>query len=350
MSGILDNKSRVIDAILTFEGRKQMADGNFVVKYVSFSDKSVVYQLDDNDGHVDPTKKIYLETYNSPNDQITFEADDSGRLSPFRRSSVFGPQTTTDGVESTTSWQAFVQGKLVSRLSQVAVTGSFTGSFSESGISGSVFASQIEGILTSSLDSYKNLFVLGSADNLFEDYNFALSKNEIEFDIQQNAQTLHTAVPTSVNTIDALFSDEKLRNVINFRYLPPIKKSTYDVDKKNIPGLIQKGLMLGDYPAWGPLEPFSFTKLQQELKNYPFQTIKFDPTSRDNELIAQFFEIRNDEVRKLDVIDYGRINNDSQNPNAVTNHAFFVGKVFTDETGADCFVHMFTLMFEPDEE
>ena len=54
MSGILNNKSRVIDAILTYEGRRQMADGNFVVKYATFSDSSVYYEKDVNEGHADP--------------------------------------------------------------------------------------------------------------------------------------------------------------------------------------------------------------------------------------------------------------------------------------------------------
>lgn len=350
MSGILDNKTRVIDAILTFEGRKQMAAGDFVVKHVSFSDKAVVYKLDKYEGHEDPTRKIYLEAFNAPYDQITFEADDGGRLSPFRQHNVLGPSSVISGTFGSAAWNAFVGGKIQSRLSQFALTASLSGSFFQEPLTGDAFASQAENILTSSIDNFASLCILGSSDQLFEDYNFALSKNEIEFRIREDASTVQMVVPTNINMVDSIFSDEKLRNVDNFKYLPPIKKSTYEIDKRNIPDLIDKGLMLGSYPAWGPLDPFTFSELQTELKNYPFQTIKFDPTSRDNEIVGQFFEIKNDEVKKLDVIEYGKVNNNLQNPNAVTNHVFFVGKVFNDETGADCFIHLFTLVFEVDEE
>lgn len=84
MSGILDSKSRVIDAIITSEGRRQIAEGTFNVSYVTFTDSSVVYQPDSLEGHIDPTNRIYFESCNLPQDQITFEANDDGKLQPFR--------------------------------------------------------------------------------------------------------------------------------------------------------------------------------------------------------------------------------------------------------------------------
>ena len=38
MSGILDSKSRIIDAIITSEGRRQLAERTFKVAYVTFTD------------------------------------------------------------------------------------------------------------------------------------------------------------------------------------------------------------------------------------------------------------------------------------------------------------------------
>ena len=58
MSGILDNKSRMIDAMLTSEGRRQMAEGTFEVSYVTFTDSGVAYIPDPVNGHDDPTNKI----------------------------------------------------------------------------------------------------------------------------------------------------------------------------------------------------------------------------------------------------------------------------------------------------
>lgn len=88
MAGILDKKSRVIDAILTVEGRRRMAEGTYSISYATFTDEGVVYQPDSLNGHVDPTEKIYLESRNLPQDEITFSADDEGKIVPFRAQNI----------------------------------------------------------------------------------------------------------------------------------------------------------------------------------------------------------------------------------------------------------------------
>ena len=88
MSGILDKKSRVLDAILTVDGRRQMAEGTFEVSYVTFSDLGVSYIPDDANGHEDPTNKLYLEACCLPHDQITFEANDAGKLVSLRNQNI----------------------------------------------------------------------------------------------------------------------------------------------------------------------------------------------------------------------------------------------------------------------
>ncbi|NBW06502.1 MAG: hypothetical protein EBR82_00575 [Caulobacteraceae bacterium] len=112
MSGILNNRSRVIDAILTSEGRRQMAAGNFDVKYVTFSDMGVSYIPDPSSGHEDPTPKIYFEVANLPQDQITFEANDEGKLVPFRYQDIKTSNNST--IPSLTSQASLINGQLVS--------------------------------------------------------------------------------------------------------------------------------------------------------------------------------------------------------------------------------------------
>jgi len=352
MSGLLDNKSRIIDAILTYEGRRQMAENTFVVKYASFSDSHVVYLRDGEEGHYDPTKRIYLEAFNTPYDQIVFEADDSGNLVPFRQHNNINFNSSMGASTGSATWLSFINGKIKSKLQLLSTSSSLTGSFSEQTVFGSSFASQVQGILTSSFDNFKQLRIIGSADSLFEDQNFALSTNEIEFKIFNNAETLQMVPPTSANTIDTLFNDEKLRNVVNFKYLPPIKKSSFNIDKTDIQEIKNNNLLLGEYPPWGPTEKLSYPDLKNELKNYESfsRTISFDPTSRDNQIIAQFFEITESEAKKLDVIDYGKISDSSTNSKAFTHHVFFIGKVISDDTGSDCFVHLFTIIFGSNEE
>ena len=327
-----------------------MAEGKFVVKYATFSDKSIVYQPDETEGHVDPTSKFYFEAYNESCDQITFESDDSGKLIPFREHSVINSSDLTGSLTGSSSWVSFVDGKLKNRVQKFS-TQSFVGEFEENLIFGENFSSQMEGIIASTVENFKNLRVIGTADHLFEDYNFALSNNSIQFTVESNVQTLQLVQPTNINTVDSLFNDEKLRNVINFSYLPPIKKTNTAVDKKNYQSLKNQNLLLGDYPPWGPIEKLTFSDIKKELSSYEqsSKTVTFDPTSKDNDLVAQFFEITGNEAKKLDVIDYGLVNDNTSNPKSVTNHVYFVGKVMNDDNGTDCFLHLFTLVFSANE-
>jgi hypothetical protein len=330
MSGILDNKSRVIDAIITHEGRRQLAANTFSINYATFTDAHVVYEPDTSEGHIDPTRKIYLEAFNVPQDQITFEADDSGLLNSY---------DPTHNIS---------RGKL-----KKVETNFISGSISDIIVSGSKFASQIEGILSSSIDSFKKLQILSTIDRLFNDDQFALSPNEVEFKIVPNKETIQLIQPTNTSLIDSLFNDEKLRNLINFKWLPPIKKTRPGTaDKTNISALINNGYGLGNYPPWGKIEKLTFKRIMQELKSYEenSRVIYFDPTSRDNDIVAQFFEITNNEVRKLDVIDYGKVYNNSQSIKVASHHVFFIGKLIVDDSGSDCFIHLFTLVFGSNEE
>lgn len=348
MSGLLDPKTRVIDAILTQEGRRKLSEGDFSISFASFSDKFIVYQPDLVEGHVDPTSKVYLEAFNAPYDQITFEANDSGQLVPFKDQSSFD-QTQLSG---TVSWLSFYNGKIASKVQTFSLSSTVTSSYEFT--SGSNFSSQIEGLLTSSFTNFNNLSILGTKDTILEDQEFAINTPEIKFKIFPNSETIQMVPPTNVNTVDSLFSDEKLRNVDNFLYLPPIKKSTANIDKSNIENVKKLNLLLGNYPAWGPTEKLTFADIKKELTKYEpsSRTIYFDPTSRDNQITSQFFEILDGEVKKLDVIDYGKVNDNSNNPIANTNHVFFVGKVINDDTGSDSFIHLFTLVFSgiDDEE
>ena len=112
MSGILDSKSRIIDAILTIDGRRQMAEGTFDISYVTFSDLGVSYDPDASSGHVDPTNRIYLEACNLPQDQITFEANDQGKIVPFRSQDI-KVSSPADSINSGFSEGYLVDGKIV---------------------------------------------------------------------------------------------------------------------------------------------------------------------------------------------------------------------------------------------
>ena len=88
MAGILDNKKRIMDTIVTQEGRRQRSSGNFTIKYASFTDGNVFYEADLSKGTTDATLRIPFETVNKFQDNIVFETDDSGNLLGFQGDGV----------------------------------------------------------------------------------------------------------------------------------------------------------------------------------------------------------------------------------------------------------------------
>ena len=67
------------------------------------------------------------------------------------------------------------------------------------------------------------------------------------------------------------------------------------------------------------------------------KTITFLESSRNNNIFCQFFEAGNASINKLEIIDFGVINN---------KRYFFAGKVFVDNNQISKFINLFTLVFE----
>lgn len=462
MAGILNSKSRVIDAILTVEGRAKMAQGNYSVAYATFTDEGVAYIPDPINGHDDPTCKIYLEARNLPQDTITFTANDDGALRPLRgnemrltnKSAVvpgnfsqanlvngkiqilslipgysikfggihedpldsgkgftysdhlgttgsilikntiqggtyeitgspnpIGRIGTRGGMGSTQF--ASTVATVISLLSSSSgpkvrpnpqfgtlyiepADGSLTGShltpigilsspitLVQPSIGGTLmsgeidspsFASQIEGILTSSFDNFGKCTTISSVDRIFGDENFTLSHTDVTFSIDRISpellRSLTTTVP-SVNGLESLFQDRKLSHLPNFSYLPPIiKASESNVgDKSKLENLTP--YLLGEYPSWGRNEtPLALYEIQGENSRYGNgESIPITQSSRNNRIISQFFEINSDgSVGKLDVVDSGTKGG---------KRVFFIGKTYLDNRGCPTFVNIFTLLLEP---
>ena len=143
-----------------------------------------------------------------------------------------------------------------------------------------------------------------------------------------------------------MFNDNKMSHLDNFKYLPPIVKVSDSIvtDKSNIQSI--QPYLLGNYPSWGDNEKtLSYSGLLNELQNYPKQDILFWSTSNKNNIIAQIFEVSENTVHKLDIVDFGKIKNDTQDPTVVSNRVFFAGKTFIDNRGTTCYVNMFSIIF-----
>jgi hypothetical protein len=320
MSGILDNKSRILDTIITKEGKRQIFDGKLKIEYATFSDSGINY-----DDSSDTTKRIYFEATSLPHDRVTLEADDSGRVTSF---------PSFDGI--------IKDGKILKyTFERDFVTGS---SNNVEILSGTNFSSTSEKLLLSSTNAFRDLQTIGTKDYIFEDSGFEISDDSIRFYISNEKPLSSDNQDVSVNTLDDLSHDIRLSNLDNFKYLPPINK----VDDKSIQRTYNntKKFLLGSYVPWNYTDENKLTGLQLEeelatLEKIGYsKTLHFDPTSKDNNLLCQFFEKSNNELTKLDIIEFGVYQSEG-----FLKHAFFVGKIVVDDFGVEKFVHIFTLVF-----
>ena len=327
MSGILDSKQRIMDTVVTLEGRRQIANGKLKVEYVSFTDATTFYSADIVSGSSDASARFYFENAQLPQDQITFEADDSGRLKPFK---------------SPANIQLY-GGKIIT-LTSASISGSSTKKLDV--VTGNQFSSTSKNLIASSIENFKNLYTLSTNDALFlEDEKFEVAPSKIQFSLSSNGPIDKFWNYNKVlGDLPSLFADKHLSNVINFKYLPPINKlNDKSIDKSNVDLLGQYAI--GDYARLGEYDEYTIEELENDLSDLDSRgykkTVIFDPTSFNNKVVSQIFEISQAEIKKLDVIDYGKYK-----INGVLKQVFFVGKIFIDDYGTNTFVKLFTLVFE----
>lgn len=314
MSGILDSKTRIMDTFITQEGRRQLATGKMKAEFYSFTDGSSIYSTDtiNTGSRLDETYRICFEASSLPQDQVTFEADDAGKLMAFRGSGI-----------------TIMAGQI------------FSGSLSEF-TTGSQFASLSGDLLNSaSIDAFSKLRILGSPDFFEQRFNkFLVGNDNISFKITTELPISASAMQTAtIDQIESLFMDKRLSHVPNFKYMPPVNRARVGAATSS----------LGVFPSLGQAPIITEKDLDAELlfnrQNGFEEVVTFLQTSKTNNLVCQMFEVSGNSMTKLDVIDFGLFNLTNDQDGASTSHVFFVGKVFTDSFGASTFVNMFSLVF-----
>lgn len=211
--GILNNKHRIMDVILTEVGKRQLSQGKLVIEHASLTDKHTFYEHDIVSGSSDATKRIYFEANVLPSDTIVYETDDSGQLITY----TAGDLALSEG------------GTIFSGSS--AVTGSLSNV--------EAFSSMTTTLLSSSLDNFKHLQTI-STKNVFNDDDFEISNKEIVFDFGDaftsaapGTDPSHIVSPindqnphcTTVDGTLPTFYDWRLSSHPNLRYLPPVNKA-----------------------------------------------------------------------------------------------------------------------------
>lgn len=356
--GLLSPKTRLLDTIITDEGRRQLGTGRFIPAFYSFSDASAVYSPLDTyvTGNVPDSSIATLVTFEAfplPQDQVSYEADDSGGLKVFGNNNYF---TSSQGTVRVISGQ-LIKG--------------WENGTPEILSSSATFASVASTVLGDNTNNFRKLMILKSPDLLYTNRDeFKINNNSISFHITDNTTLAGGVTTGNLEATENLFFDRRLSHIDNFSLLPPINKN----------GSVASQQPIGNYAGSinGNRSILTFEDLKNEFQNIVVangtttqrvqqqrSTVYFSETTITNRIIGQIFEMANGKVTKLDVVDFGVfiVPKNSPllplfpdavptplNPDLITAttriHVYFVGKVLTDATGNDKFINIMSLIFQ----
>jgi hypothetical protein len=300
LAGLLDDKSRVIDAILTLSGRSQAMAGGLRVRYVTLSDSGFSYVGDSSEIAVYSSASLGLECFSTPWDTITVETDESGMMLGFAGDNF---SVTPDG-------KAVMSGSL------------------------DLSAEISREINRSSLDSFKNLQVISTRNKFLNDPGLSTTPNEYAYTITNTFPFAGEPPKSSIDDVDNFFTDKRLSNLPNFRYLPPTQRSRSDAAAAESLGNYANLSEENDYASRDPIKA---------LSNLEGVSVKFSSRTEDSTLAIQIFEEGSDYVQKLDVVRYGPI---GISPEGSQSVVYFLGKVYEDGFKAPTFVNIFTMVLE----
>ena len=298
MAGILNNKSRILDVILTDIGRDQMNRGEFEVSFATFSDNGTQYVDNDTSPGVmaSITDNLYFETFSCPYDEIVPEIDNVGDFILTRQ--VSPTLTVKDGVLYEKS-----------------------GSFGEfTPVDGFTNISKFTDLTTKRWNGLQLLKTTSTLPPL------ELSRYNAEIDLLEDVN------PKDVNGLPPILVDPRFSGNINTMYLPPIV---------NVAG--QETVMRA-YNQYS--RPYSKTNVITEIEKKSKGKVSFvigkDDSFQYYNFIAQGFVGINQSVKKFLVVDAGEFVNDDNVPIMQVYH---LGFIFKDGSGTSKFSRGFSIVF-----
>jgi hypothetical protein len=329
MAGILNNKERIIDFIMTEEGERQAASGQMKIEYATLTDLHTFYAASGSSGPgdvtglptvaADATKRVFFEATKRYQDTIVPELEDGTTLRAFRISDFeFGGKIIASGTNLT----GFAQRSNIMTGSEIT----------------NVAARTLDGII----NNFRDLRILGTIDEFSDSSSFVLSPATGSFKLTPHTKLNRSSAEYRSNmqmdvnlaNIPSLFEDGRFSHFSNFSYLPPVNVRR--------PGE-SKGKPLGLYPELNEPSITTAEDLDRHLEGRQYVQVDFLETSAENNLIGQVFEYSFNEFEKLSIIDYGEFA--AGDPYDDGKRIFFVGKIKRDANGSETFLNIFTLVF-----
>ena len=338
MAGILDSKERVIDFIITPNGRSQISSGRLKIEFASLSDTQTFYRSASLDRVADDaSERVYFETNSSPSDTISPELEAGTFLKGFR------------------AGEFDIQGK---RVALGAISGS-AGTAITKTLSGSDISEKSSELTENILNNFKSLRILGTEDPFSDSSDFEIGYDAVSFviterDLELNQGTgiyLKDLAPrdysgqyqagadgvVNLENSPSIFSDPRFDHLPNYKYLPPV----------NLPEPGKDPDVMGLYPRLdNNKDPGNSNSIFENLGSRQKVEIDFKEISRTGNLMCQVFEFVESNtlggIEKLSAIDNGIYEHPETGE---LSHIFYVGKMKKDLNGSDTFINIFTLGF-----
>lgn len=315
MAGILNSKERIIDFVITQEGKRQAGTGELKIKFASFTDYHTYYETSGSSTNPniadDASNRIFFEAGSRFQDVIVPELEPGNSIRPFK----------------TSDFQ--VQGGYVA-------SGTFdTGITKYSNIiTGSMLETATDLLLTDITKNFSDQRILGTADDFSSTQDFETQPTDYKFSIDNKMSFLRSdeSGEANLDNLPSIFSDKRFSSFPNFKYLPP--------ENLKLPGE-SKGKPLGNYARLNEKEILSFEEIKNYLKDKQSTQITFSKTSRNNNLAIQFFEQNSSLLQKLSIVDYGNVIDHDTNE---VKRVCYIGKIERDSFGSDTFICLFTLV------
>lgn len=300
MAGLLDPKSRVLDTIITSEGRRQMFEGGIKIKYATISDIGYSYDSNAKNQYITSSISFGMEAFQTTNDLIFPITDASGRMFEYSGDSLL-----------------------------LNVGGFLYLSESKNSIN-----PDIEKISSAILDSLKKQQIISTLDSKRNDRGLFVDPTTVNFYITEDDPFDGEPSVTTLTDADSLFCDKRLSKSLNFKYLPPVQISN---------DIVSSEIELGRYSNFSETNDINYVDFIKNLNNLQYTNIEFSRLTEYNDIVLQMFETTNESIKKLDVIKWGRI---GTSPEGGTSELYFLGKVYYDEFEVPTFVNLFTMVIE----
>ena len=328
MSGILDKKNRILDFIITEEGRNQAANGELRVHFASFSDIGAFYSEKSGSYAEDASNRIHFEVNVKPQDSLVLENPPIFPVDSVGKQPSLKPFQTKDFHIVGSNIRNISSGSYAKSVNNKVEIVQF--------LTGSELPSTADKICSSLSQNFKDMQIIGTFDPFDDSSDFEIFPESKTFTYKSKSIKRwgrHSSHSRHVTFCESLFQDPRLQHIPNYAYLPPINKG---VDGENAD--------LGDYENFSKRGIQGYSDLMDGLIGKEYVEFDFVETSRENNILVQPIEFSNDSVKKLAIIDFGEFqDNDPESPG---KRVFFVGKIYVDSHGHNTYVNIFTIVMD----